>query len=151
QIEPQQVKYDPATLTLLTQRTDLTGSAPNAKPAVALSITFPADTELWVPVDDLLESSSFDQNFVVEVSNRGQGMLRFGDEEYGRSVFGATAFRGVYRIGNGAAGNVGAEALAHLALTPTVNVFTTVRNPLAARGGVDPETIAEVQQWAPQA
>src|SRR5262249_28838531 len=42
-------------------------------------------------------------------------------------------------------------ALAHLALTPTVNVFTTVRNPLAARGGVDPETIAEVQQWAPQA
>src|SRR5262249_49071976 len=96
QIEPQQVKYDPATLTLLTQRTDLTGSAPNAKPAVALSITFPADTELWVPVDDLLESSSFDQNFVVEVSNRGQGILRFGDEEYGRSVFGATAFRGVY-------------------------------------------------------
>jgi predicted phage baseplate assembly protein len=66
-------------------------------------------------------------------------------------VFGAQAFRAVYRIGNGGAGNVGAEALSHVALSPVGNVFTTVRNPLAAGGGVDPETIAEVQQWAPQA
>jgi predicted phage baseplate assembly protein len=151
QIEPAQVKYDPASLELLTQRTDLTGSAANAKPAVALSITFPTDTELWVPVDDLLESSSFDQNFVVEVNNQDQGVLRFGDDEYGRSVFGATAFQAVYRIGNGIAGNVGTEALAHLALTPPIKLVTTVRNPLAAAGGVDLESIAEVQQWAPQA
>lgn len=151
QIEPPQVNYDPATLTLQTPRTDLTGSPQNAKPAVALSITFASDTELWVPVDDLLESSSFDQNFVVEVNNSDQGILRFGDDEYGRSVFGALAFRAVYRIGNGKAGNVGAESLAHLALTPFVNVVTTVRNPLAATGGVNLQSIAEVQQWAPQA
>ena len=29
--------------------------------------------------------------------------------------------------------------------------MTAVRNPLAAMGGTDPETIEEVQQWAPQA
>jgi hypothetical protein len=151
QEEPSQVNYDPATLRLSTPRNDLTGDAATAKPAVALSITFPTETELWVPVDDLLESSSFDQNFVVEVDNNNQALLRFGDDEYGRSVFGALAFLSVYRVGNGAKGNVGAEALAHLALNPVVNLVTTVRNPLAAGSGIDPESIAEVQQWAPQA
>src|SRR5205823_5326773 len=103
------------------------------------------------PVDDLLESSTFDHDFVAEVDNNDRGLLRFGDDEYGRSVSGALAFRAVYRIGNGTKGNVGAEALAHLALSPAVNIVTAVRNPLAAGAGVDIETIAEVQQWAPQA
>lgn len=151
QAEPAQVNYDPITLRLVTPRTDLTGPASAAKPAVALSITFPTESELWVPVDDLLESSSFDHNFVAEVDNNDQGLLRFGDDEYGRSVSGALAFNAVYRIGNGSKGNVGAEALAHLAINPVVNVVTKVRNPLAAAGGVDPETIEEVRQWAPQA
>lgn len=151
QEEPSQVDYDPSTLRLLTQRKDLTGDPATAKPAVALSITFPAGTELWVPVDDLLESSSFDKNFVVEVDNDGRALLRFGDDEYGRSVFGALEFSSVYRVGNAAAGVVGAEALAHLALSPVVKLVTTVRNPLAAVAGVDPESIAAVQQWAPQA
>jgi hypothetical protein len=151
QAEPDQVNYDPATLRLLTERRDLTGSARTAKPAIAMSVDFPTDSELWVPVDDLLESSTFDQHFVVEVDNNNRTVLRFGDDEYGRSVFGARAFHVVYRMGNGAKGNVGAEALAHLALSPVVNVVTTVRNPLAAGGGVEPEAIEEVRQWAPQA
>jgi predicted phage baseplate assembly protein len=151
QIEPSQVNYDPATLRLLTARKDLTGSARDAKPAVTLSIKFPTDLQLWTPENDLLESSSFDQNFVVEVDNNDRAVLRFGDDEYGRSVFGALTFEAVYRTGNGTAGNIGAEALAHLALTPVTNVITAVRNPLAGGGGVEPETIAEVQQWAPQA
>jgi hypothetical protein len=111
QIEPSEVNYNSTTLSLLTQRTDLTGDAASAKPAVALSIQFPTQTELWVPVGDLPESSSFDQNFVVEVDNNNQALLRFGDDEYGRSVFGALAFHSVYRVGNGAGGDVGAEAL----------------------------------------
>ena len=151
QAEPAEVNYDPATLRMLTPRKDLTGNARAAKPAVALSIDFPTESELWVPVDDLLESSTFDQHFVVEVNNDNQALLRFGDDEYGRSVFGALKFHAVYRIGNYTQGNVGAEALAHLALDPMVNVVTVVRNPLAAMGGIDPESIEEVRQWAPQA
>jgi hypothetical protein len=151
QAEPVQVNYDPATLRLLTPRKDLSGSPRAARPAVALSISFPTDSELWVPAGDLLGSSTFDQNFVAEVDNDNRTALRFGDDQYGRSVYGAPAFRCTYRVGNGAEGNVGAEALAHLALSPVLNVVTTVRNPLAAGGGVEAETIAEVQQWAPQA
>jgi predicted phage baseplate assembly protein len=65
---------------------------------------------------------------------------------------GATAFTAVYRVGNGRAGNVGAEALAH-AVQPAVAPFwpaiDSIRNPLAAEGGSDPETIEEVRQLAP--
>ena len=42
-----------------------------------------------------------EKNFVAEVDNNNQGLLRFGDDEYGRSVSGALAFHAVYRIGNG--------------------------------------------------
>jgi predicted phage baseplate assembly protein len=151
QAEPAEVNYDALTLRLLTPRTDLTGDARAAKPAVALSVQFPTESELWIPVDDLLESSSFDRDFVAEVDNNQQPLLRFGDDEYGRSVSGVMSFRATYRVGNGVSGNAGAESLAHLALTPIVSVVTGVRNPLAAGGGADPETIAEVRQWAPQA
>jgi len=151
QAEPTAVTYDSVTLRLITNRTDLTGDVRSTKPAVALSVSFPTETGLWTPVDDLLESSSFDPNFVVEVNNLEQAILRFGDDEYGRSVVGALAFKAVYRVGNSAIGNLGAEALAHLALPPLVTAIDRVRNPLAATGGVDPESIAEVQHWAPQA
>jgi hypothetical protein len=151
QAQPAEVTYDSVSLRLTTNRTDLTGDVRSAKPAVAVSVSFPTETELWTPVDDLLESSSFDPNFVVEVDNFGQTILRFGDDEYGRSVFGAIAFKAVYRVGNTTTGNLGAEALAHLALPPLVTTIDEVRNPLAPTGGVDPESIAEVQQWAPQA
>lgn len=151
QMEPAQVNYDAGTLRLLTPRTNLEGSPRDAKPAVALSIKFPADTELWTPVNDLLESSSFDQEFVAEVDNAGKGVLRFGDDEYGRDVNDALEFHAVYRIGNGVKANVGADSLAHLGLNPSVKEVIVVRNPLAARGGIDQEGIEEVRQWAPQA
>ena len=131
-------------------RTELTGDVRSAKPAVLLTISFPTEDEAWAPLDDLLESSPFDQNFVAEINNFGQCQARFGDDEYAKSVLGAIKFKAVYRIGNGTKGNLGAEALAHLAL-PSAAPISVVRNPLAAIGGVEPESIAEVQQWAPQA
>ena len=72
QAEPAQVAYDAGTLRLLTPRTDLTAGARDAEPAVALRIKFATDSELWTPARDLLESSSFDQQFVPEVDNSGR-------------------------------------------------------------------------------
>jgi predicted phage baseplate assembly protein len=47
---------------------------------------------------------------------------------------------------------VGAEALAHLDPgDEAIPAVRAVRNPLPARGGVDPETIEEVRQLAPEA
>jgi hypothetical protein len=151
QIQPSSVQYDPATGRLATARTELAGDVGDAQPAISLFATSPTGTDLWTPAPDLLESTPFDTHFVGEIDNDQRAVLRFGDDQYGRSIAGTTAVKATYRIGNGLAGNVGAEALAHVAMPPSFDGITAVRNPLPARDGTDPETIAEVQQWAPEA
>jgi predicted phage baseplate assembly protein len=136
---------------IATARTDLTGDVSDAQPAISLFATLPTGTELWTPVPDLLESTPFDTAFVAEIDNDQRAVLRFGDDEYGQTIAGATTITLTYRVGNGLAGNVGAEALAHVAPDPPFSGVTLARNPLPARDGTDPETIAEVQQWAPEA
>jgi predicted phage baseplate assembly protein len=59
-----------------------------------------------------------------------------------------TAFTAHYRVGNGTAGNVGAEALVRFVADPSVQACT---NPLPASGGVDPETADQIRRRAPQA
>ena len=100
---------------------------------------------------DLLESGPFDTHFVAEVDDDGRALLRFGDDEYGRSLGDVTALDSIYRVGNGRAGNVGLEAIAHVAPAVAGTPITRVRNPLPAQGGVDAETIEQVRQLAPQA
>ena len=151
QIQPASVQYDPATGRLATPRTDLTGDIRQAQPAVSLFVTARTGTDLWTAVPDLLESTPFDTAFVPELDNELRANLRFGDDEYGQSVAGATAITATYRVGNGTAGNVGAESLAHVAPDGPFSGVTLVRNPLAARDGTAPETIDDVRQWAPEA
>jgi predicted phage baseplate assembly protein len=64
-----------------------------------------------------------------------------------------SVFDAVYRTGNGAAGNVGAESIAHLYTHDAALRAETrlVRNPLPASGGVEPETLSEVRAYAPSA
>jgi predicted phage baseplate assembly protein len=56
-------------------------------------------------------------------------------------------------VGNGAAGNVGAESITRLVLQNErlTGYSLTLRNPLAAAGGTDPEPTAEVKLFAPYA
>ena len=58
-----------------------------------------------------------------------------------------------YRIGNGAAGNVGAETITRIGFGRTTlpNVHLRPRNPLPATGGTPPETVAAVKLRAPLA
>lgn len=104
----------------------------------------------WLPESDLLEQSGQDRNFVVEIDNDGRGHLRFGDGDRGRAPVPATRLNATYRVGNGTRGNVGAEAISHLVFREKVSGTTArVRNPLPAKGGVDPEPIAEAKLFAP--
>ena len=52
-------------------------------------------------------------------------------------------------MGNGSAGNIGHDSLAHV-LTNVAGI-KAVRNPLPALGGVDPETMEHIRQQAPYA
>jgi predicted phage baseplate assembly protein len=133
---------------------DLDTPVDSVVPAVQLSVTdIAGNVADWAPVQDLLESGEFDNSFVVDVDDDDQGILRFGDNQYGRSMAGATAIAALYREGNGSTGNIGADALAHvvIATPPPQPAILTVRNPLPARGGVEPETIEQVRQYAPAA
>jgi hypothetical protein len=115
-----------------------------AVPQVAL--TAPGGTP-WTVQPDLLGSDRFAADFVVEIEDSGETFLRFGDGRLGREPEDGMVAR--YRTGRGRAGNVGAEAIAHVVHAGLD--ADAVRNPLPARGGVDPEPIAEVKLYAPQA
>jgi len=107
----------------------------------------------WNSQYDLLASAGDDRHFVVEMDDDGRGHLRFGDGELGRLPSAGTRFQGVYRIGNGPAGNVGRESINYLVLREgTLSTDEAKpRNPLPARGGAAPEASAEVKLFAPHA
>ncbi len=107
-------------------------------------------TSSWTVCRDLLNSSPIARDFVVETENDGAAFLRFGDDAHGERPNEGTAFTASYRVGNGAAGNVGAEALFHIVSGDT-GVFNEVSNPMPAAGGIDPEDIAAARRDAPEA
>ena len=110
-------------------------------------------TTKWSPVLDLLESGPSDASFVVEMDNTGKAHLRFGDGSPGKMPEAGTVLTANHRLGNGTAGNVGAEAISAIMFRNTTTGLGKLvpRNPLAASGGTDPESIAEVKMFAPDA
>ena len=103
----------------------------------------------WSPKRDLLASDRFAAEFVVEMEQDGRAYLRFGDDVLGKSPATGTRLTAIYRVGNGAGGNVGADAIGHV--VSSVGGISVVRNPMAGAGGADPESIEEVRLYAPQA
>jgi hypothetical protein len=120
-----------------------------------MSRTLPAilildgDNMKWYPKSDLLQSGPTDTHFVVEAEHDGTCRLRFGDGDYGKRPNAGESFSVTYRIGNGIAGNIGADAIAHVVTTD--GRIDSVRNPMPAQGGTDPESAAQVRRRAPQA
>ncbi|MFC7737922.1 putative baseplate assembly protein [Roseomonas sp. GCM10028921] len=142
--------YDPAA----PASTTLRGAAAPALAAVRLL----QGRQEWFARRDLLNSRAADPDFVAEVEADGGTVLRFGDDRFGARPVAGTVFDAVYRTGSRASGNVGAEALAHLVTAaPTAigdmsgPVIAGVSNPLPAQGGMEPESLEEVRQYAPVA
>jgi hypothetical protein len=125
-------------------------------PEITLKDPGPTGVE-WKPRRDLLGSDSGDEVFVVEVETDGTAYLRFGDGQTGRRPPEGVKFLATYRIGNGTAGNIGADSIKHMVtsdpafLDPSAKIIESISNPLPATGGVDPETIEHVRQNAPSA
>jgi hypothetical protein len=106
-------------------------------------------TRPWLPRRDLLASNRFDRHFTVEIDNDGDAFLRFGDGFHAIKPQTDHTYSVDYRVGNGVTGNVGAESLTRIVLAGSG--VTRVRNPLPAIGGMDSESIKQVQLYAPQA
>lgn len=107
----------------------------------------------WIARPDLLASRRNDCHFVVEMDNEGRAHLRFGDDDLGHQPEAGTVFTATYRIGNGLAGNVGAETISYFVLRhdSLSGVSVKPRNLLPAQGGIEPQPLAEVKLFAPTA
>jgi uncharacterized phage protein gp47/JayE len=142
---------DTGTLQVLVPPGAATGAlAPDpahARPALTVAEQ-PGPIE-WTPQPDLLGTAADERAVVVETEADGTARLRFGDDEYGARPVAGARFTAVYRVGNGRAGNIGRDTLAHV-VTDLENVLA-VSNPLPAAGGVDPETNDEIRRDAPAA
>lgn len=152
----QAARYDAATSASEAVDLSIIDSIDIPAPAIYLTET---DVEgRWEPRRDLLKSAADSKEFVVEVERDGAPYLRFGDDQLGSRPANGTRLLATYRIGNGAAGNVGADSLAHMVSSDpafvsdlTDPVVVAVTNPIAARGGINAETIEQVRQNAPSA
>lgn len=107
----------------------------------------------WAAAPDLLTAHPSDRAFVPEIEHDGRVFLRFGDGQYGMAPDTGRTFSVRYRIGNGTAGNVSRDTLAHAVLpvsaASSVNGVVAVRNPLPATGGTDPEDMEHIRRFAP--
>ncbi|MCX9189996.1 putative baseplate assembly protein [Carbonactinospora thermoautotrophica] len=127
-----------------------------ALPAVTVTQLEPQSPEppAWTPRRDLLGSGPRDRHVVGEVEDGAAGRLalRFGDGRHGAPPPAGSRIAVTYRVGNGTAGNVGADTINHLVLRHGVQAgVTRVRNPLPAAGGTDPEPLDQARQLAPLA
>lgn len=100
----------------------------------------------WTPRLDLLESEPDERDFVVEMDETRKAHLRFGFDGMGQTPRAGEIFSVKYRIGNGVAGNVGADKITEL--YPAIEGIEA-RNPLPASGGIEPESLEEVRRNAP--
>lgn len=125
-------------------RTPASFATSRAIPQVAV---YDDQGEPWTVLQDLLSSTEAQRVCVLEREYDGSAFLRFGDGQYGMAPESGMDFHVRYRVGNGTAGNIGRDSLAHV-LTRVPGV-TEVRNPLPAAGGVDPETLDQIRQQAP--
>jgi hypothetical protein len=126
--------------------------ASDAVPVIALSGAFDSESLPWTVGPDLLADGPDDRQFVMEIDTDGTATLRFGDGINGKIPLEGTVFTAKHRIGNGTAGNVGANSLLNFSAGVLADsMITGCTNPLPASGGIDPETNAQICRRAPQA
>ncbi len=120
-----------------------------ARPAISLASNFQGTPDTWLPRPDLLASDAGAGEFVVESEYDGSALLRFGDDYHGKRPDVSTTFSASYRVGNGVAGNIGLESIAHIVSNDAR--LLRASNPLPAQGGSDPENAEDIRRDAPEA
>ncbi len=133
--------FDPARSATRALEQDAARSVPAAR-----LVSMPGAAE-WTAQRDLLASGPFADEFVVEIENDHRALVRLGDDLNGHRPEPGTDFTATYRIGLGTSGAIGGEALRHIAIA--IPEITAVRNPLAATGGEEPESLASIRSRAP--
>ncbi|MDC0672874.1 hypothetical protein [Nannocystis radixulma] len=106
------------------------------------------------------QRATVDKDFVHYDYASGDGAtIRFGDGEFGRTPADGLSFRVDYRTGVGTASNVAAGAIRYLQHPYTkerdisefdLGRIASITNPLPVTDGVDPESLDDIRQLAPE-
>ena len=118
---------------------------------------FTLDDGIWRRVIGF-QRATVDKDFEHSDYASGDGAtIRFGDGEFGKTPADGLRFRVTYRTGPGSASNVGAGAIRLLARPGSTELSTipaasieSISNPLPVSDGVDPESLDDIRQLAPE-
>ena len=103
----------------------------------------------WEEQSDLIESAGDDEHFIVETDELGISSVRFGDGINGAPLPANAAVTCHYRVGQGEAGNVGADTLVNF--NGSSVPVTAAWNPFDVADGRSPEPPAEILRRVPEA
>ena len=146
---------DPATLGLANElnlaaaqpsQADFTARSPRS---VSQLQVLSVDGVPWQQVDTLLDSQATDQVFRVEIEDDGEATVVFGDGTFGQSPAEDATVTATYRVGGGAAGNVGPDTLTQASSAAPLPWLISVTNPVPAIGGRDLESADHARRIAP--
>ncbi len=118
--------------------------------ATTLEVTVSGFAGAWEERIDLIDSEGDDEHFLVETDEESRSLVRFGNGVNGAPLPPDVVVTCRYQVGQGTAGNIGADALTGFdpaALPGVVRIW----NPLDVVNGRDPEPAAEVLRRAPEA
>lgn len=150
----QRIELDQAPLTWVAAAGVGGGAGSGAIHAVPLStLSVAVDGETWLAVEDFIDSEPADRHYRVSRDNDANQTLHFGDGVHAAAPsFGAKIVLR-YRVGIGAAGHVGADALTEFdrafRFPDASQQITGVRNPFAASGAREPEALASAKLLGP--
>ena len=137
---------DNQTFTL--KQTPLTYTQAVTPTGAASSLSVSVNGAAWNLVPTLYRQPPQAQVFTSVTQSNGSTQVIFGDNVEGSTVpTGQNNIVAAYRTGLGIAGNVAAGAISTLVDRP-VGVSGVI-NPMAATGGQDPATVADIQSAAP--
>lgn len=112
------------------------------------TLTVSVDGLPWHAVPSLYGADGNERAFSIRRDDQGRTEVIFGDGQHGtRLPRGNEHVSATYRIGSGLAGNVAAGSLSQMRERPAG--ITKVTNPMAASGGVAPETPNQARRKAP--
>jgi hypothetical protein len=115
-----------------------------ARPLLRLVDAAPVDGEpdAWEVTAGLVDAEPETRRVIVEMQDDRTTALRFNPATEPHGALLAT-----YQVGNGSAGNVAAETITLIKGGPAAVV--SIRNPLSATGGLDPETLDDARRAIP--
>ncbi len=124
-------------------------TAPGGEAATRTTALVQVDGARWREQSDLIASEGDDEHFLVETDELGGSSLRLGDGINGAALADGAIVTCRYRVGQGTAGNVGADRLVGF-IDPS-GAVQRVWNPLDVTNGRDPEPAAEIVRRVPEA